>query len=334
MRDPMQLFEDFDRGLISRRQLLYLLGVAVATRPAIGLRAGQCGGARAGTPECDPTPAKLPFEPTGWKTVLLDHFSVQVADYEKEAAYYAALMNWKVRSDDGTQGDARHRRLGRPRDSRRLSATAAAAPTPPAPATAAGARRRRRGGRSTAAAAAAADARRAWRCSTLLLGHRAVGREESRSRAEEARAESGRRQPRQGLPELPREGSGRIRSADQQRQQRRTAGREPANGKIVGAGAVRVHQLEDGLARSHFVRGRRTTRRQVAFYHALLGWKPGTDEGSQNTCEIGDIGGIIIRRGGGGGRARAACRGSAAAPRAVRDRPHLVRHRAVRSRRR
>jgi len=38
----------------------------------------------------------------------------------------------------------------------------------------------------------------------------------------------------------------------------------------------------------------------VAFYVALLGWKAGTDEGSQNQCEIGDIGDIIIRRGGGG----------------------------------
>jgi len=38
----------------------------------------------------------------------------------------------------------------------------------------------------------------------------------------------------------------------------------------------------------------------AAFYHALLGWKLGTDEGSQNQCEIGDVGDIIIRRGGGG----------------------------------
>jgi len=40
----------------------------------------------------------------------------------------------------------------------------------------------------------------------------------------------------------------------------------------------------------------------AAFYGALLGWKLGMDEGSQNTCEIGDVGGIIIRRGGGGNR--------------------------------
>jgi catechol 2,3-dioxygenase-like lactoylglutathione lyase family enzyme len=36
----------------------------------------------------------------------------------------------------------------------------------------------------------------------------------------------------------------------------------------------------------------------AAFYHALLGWKLGDDEGSQNTMEIGDVGGVIVRRGG------------------------------------
>ena len=68
----------------------------------------------------------------------------------------------------------------------------------------------------------------------------------------------------------------------------------------------------------------------VAFYTALLGWKPGTDEGSQNQCEIGDIGDIIIRRGGGGNRGAAPAATPAAAPRG--DRSHLVRHHAVRSR--
>src|SRR4029077_16993666 len=101
--DLATLFDAFDRGRISRRQLLQALGVAVAIRPAAAFAQGQCGGARAGTPECDPTPAKLPFEATGWKTVLLDHFSCQVADYSKEAAYYSALMNGKIRTDDGTQ---------------------------------------------------------------------------------------------------------------------------------------------------------------------------------------------------------------------------------------
>jgi len=62
-------------------------------------------------------------------------------------------------------------------------------------------------------------------------------------------------------------------------------------------------------------------KEQAAFYHALLGWTLGQDEGSQNTTEISDtIGGIIIRRGGGGGgRATAAgAAGAAPAPPPVR----------------
>ena len=91
MDDILKSFDDFDRGRISRRRLLELVAIALATRPTLAFAQGSCGGARAGTPECNPTPAKLPFEPTGWRTVLLDHFSVHVADYKKEAAYYAAL---------------------------------------------------------------------------------------------------------------------------------------------------------------------------------------------------------------------------------------------------
>src|SRR5437764_10856142 len=101
--DLARLFGTFDRGRLSRRQLLAALGIAAVVRPTSVFAQGQCGGVRAGTPECDPTPAKLPFKPTGWKTVLLDHLSCTVADYPKEAAFYAALMNWDIRGDDGKQ---------------------------------------------------------------------------------------------------------------------------------------------------------------------------------------------------------------------------------------
>jgi hypothetical protein len=33
----------------------------------------------------------------------MDHFSLQCVDYKHEAAYYATLIGWKVRSDDGTK---------------------------------------------------------------------------------------------------------------------------------------------------------------------------------------------------------------------------------------
>jgi len=37
------------------------------------------------------------FEPTGWKTVALESFTMDVADYRKEAAFYAALLGWRLR---------------------------------------------------------------------------------------------------------------------------------------------------------------------------------------------------------------------------------------------
>src|SRR3954464_10221919 len=106
MANPLDTrFQAFDRGSISRRQLLQFLGVA-AVGVAVPMRAfgqGRCGGANANDPGCDKTPAKAPFDPTGWKTVSMDHFTVQAADYKKEVAYLATLMNWKIRSDDGRQ---------------------------------------------------------------------------------------------------------------------------------------------------------------------------------------------------------------------------------------
>ena len=48
-------------------------------------------------------PIKPVFAPTGWKTVALDHIIFEMPDYRKEAAFYIALMGWKLRSDDGRQ---------------------------------------------------------------------------------------------------------------------------------------------------------------------------------------------------------------------------------------
>src|SRR4051812_3048972 len=86
---------------ISRRRLLQTLSLAVVAAPIRLFGQGRCGGANAGSVGCNTTPLPPPFESTGWKTVLLDHFSLQVVDPEKEAAFYNALMGWKVRSNDG-----------------------------------------------------------------------------------------------------------------------------------------------------------------------------------------------------------------------------------------
>ncbi len=98
-----RLFNDFDRGTISRRRLFQALGIAAVSTPlARAFGQGSCANtARDTTAVCNHTTWKAPFERTGWKTVWLDHFNIQVADAEAEAAFYVALMGWKVRSNDG-----------------------------------------------------------------------------------------------------------------------------------------------------------------------------------------------------------------------------------------
>jgi hypothetical protein len=67
-------------------------------------RGGQAQGRGQGRGQQPPAPPlELPFEATGWKCVWLDHLDYQCVDYKKAAAWYATLMNWKVRSDDGKQ---------------------------------------------------------------------------------------------------------------------------------------------------------------------------------------------------------------------------------------
>lgn len=105
------LLDEFRTGVISRRQLLQAL--ALAAVPAIGLAQGGGGRAAGDTTRAargggrgqqrDTTPLVPPFEPTGWQTVWLDHLNYQCTDYKKAAAFYATLMGWKVRSDDGKQ---------------------------------------------------------------------------------------------------------------------------------------------------------------------------------------------------------------------------------------
>ena len=105
MDDLTRLFSAYDRGTISRRHLLQALGMAAVAAPlARAFGQGQCAGRdRDTTAACNKTPFKAPFDSTGWKTVLLDHFNMHVTDAEREAAFYAALMGWKVRSNDGNE---------------------------------------------------------------------------------------------------------------------------------------------------------------------------------------------------------------------------------------
>jgi len=256
---------DFPLNRLSRRQLLTAAGAAALLRPASAFAQGQCGGARAGTPACDRTPARLPFAPTGWKTVLLDRFTCQVADYPKEAAFYAALMNWKIRSDDGKQammdiGDWGGLVL--------------------------------RGG---------FQAPRAGR--HALFDSFCWGIEPWDAKGVEAELR------KRGLsPVADNDGdfqSFHVKDPDGfdlqisngsrgNRRQGAANGKTSAPAPFESTGWKSVWLDHISFTVSNY-------KETVAFYAALLGWKPGMDEGSQNQCEIGDVGDIIIRRGGGAG---------------------------------
>jgi catechol 2,3-dioxygenase-like lactoylglutathione lyase family enzyme len=299
--DLTTLFDDFDRGRISRRQLLAALGIAVAIRPATAFAQGQCGGARAGTPECDPTPAKLPFEVTGWKTVLLDHLSCQVVDYPKEAAYYQALMNWKIRSDDGKQatldiGDWGGLVL-------RGGFVAPPAPLPaPVPDAAAAGRGAGGGGRG----GPGGNVPRAPRLAAFDGFCFGIESWDAKKVEAELRA--------RGLsPIADNQGNGfqsfHVKDPDGFNLQisngnRRNRRQGAANGKTSAPAPFEATAWKT-VWLDHISFEVSNYKETAAFYHALLGWKLGTDEGSQNQCEIGDVGDIIIRRGGGGNRGAA-----------------------------
>jgi catechol 2,3-dioxygenase-like lactoylglutathione lyase family enzyme len=279
--DTNNLFSAFDRGLISRRQLLAALGMAAAIRPATAIAQGQCGGALKGTPECNTTPAKLPFEPTGWNTVLLDHFTCACADYSKEAAYYQALMNWKIRSDDGKQAVLDIGDWG----GLILRGGYVAPPAPPAPATPPAGAPGRGGPRPPRNAA---------------FDGMAWGIDKWDAKKVEAALKA------RGLsPEADNHGdfqSFKIKDPDGfqvwitngnkgNRHKGAASGKTSAPAPFASTNWKTVWLDHISFEVSNY-------KETAAFYHALLGWKLGDDEGSQNTMQIGDVGGVIVRRGG------------------------------------
>src|SRR5690349_12470013 len=102
MRNLIKGWSNEQRLSMSRRRLLQTIGAAAVGAPLSALAQGRCM-RTFGSPACNTDPIQPAFEPTGWKTVALDHLTFRVADYKKEAAFYTALMGWTLRSDDGRQ---------------------------------------------------------------------------------------------------------------------------------------------------------------------------------------------------------------------------------------
>src|SRR3954469_7715960 len=77
------------------------LGTIVASALAahVGRAQGRCIHAY-GSPACNTDSIPPAFARTGWRTASLDHITFRVAEPKKEAAFYAALMGWKTRSEN------------------------------------------------------------------------------------------------------------------------------------------------------------------------------------------------------------------------------------------
>jgi catechol 2,3-dioxygenase-like lactoylglutathione lyase family enzyme len=84
------LLTDFEKGKMTRRQLIQSLSLAAVAAAPAGTVLAQ--GASTIPKAAAPAP---------WKTVWLDHISYAVNDYRKSTAFYRDLMGWEVKNDDG-----------------------------------------------------------------------------------------------------------------------------------------------------------------------------------------------------------------------------------------
>ncbi len=98
------------RAFLSHRELLCAFGLTAASLffASAAFGQGHCrdGYGTRGCPlsaQSATAPIQPVFAPTGWKTVALDHLTFTMPEYRKEAAFYIALMGWKLRRDDGKQ---------------------------------------------------------------------------------------------------------------------------------------------------------------------------------------------------------------------------------------
>jgi catechol 2,3-dioxygenase-like lactoylglutathione lyase family enzyme len=92
------LLKQFEDGKMTRRQLIQSLALAASAAAAPNAIA-----AAQRAPSQSQPPIPQAFEPTGWKTVWLDHISYAVSDYRRSSAFYRDLMGWEARNDTGTQ---------------------------------------------------------------------------------------------------------------------------------------------------------------------------------------------------------------------------------------
>ena len=249
----------------SRRKLLRTLAAAAAA-PFAGSLFGQ-GRCRDGyaTRACPlaqdvaTAPIKPVFAPTGWKTVALDHITFQMADYRKEAAFYLALMGWKLRSDDGKQAVLDIGDWG--------SAVFKQAPE-----------------QRTAVVENFCFVIDPWNAKTVEA--------ELRKRGLTAVADNDGNGFESFHVKDPDGWDLQIGNGNGLAKARRT----PANAKLAAPAPFDPTGWKT-VWLDHFSFGATNYKESASFYANLLGWKETYDEGSQHELMIGDVGDIIIRGG-------------------------------------
>ncbi len=264
-------------GRISRRELLHTLGVAAVGAPILGafgdraaLAQGRCM-LTFGIPSCNTTDIKPVFDPTGWRTVALEQITFDVTDYQKEAAFYIALMGWTLRNDDGKRAILDVGDWGSVIF--RQSAAGADAPAGGG-----------RGGANRAVVQSFGFVIDQWNAAKV------EGELKKRGLAPVADNdgkgfESFRVKDPDGFDLQICNGNGLAKGR-----------RAPAAAKLATPAPFDPTGWKT-IWLDHFSFSATNYKESTSFYTNLLGWKPTYDEGSQNECLMGDVGDIIIRGG-------------------------------------
>jgi catechol 2,3-dioxygenase-like lactoylglutathione lyase family enzyme len=260
-----------DLQMMSRRRLLQAFGAAAVGAPLSAFAQGRCM-RTFGSPACNTTPIAPVFAPTGWKTVSLDHLTFRVADYQKEAAFYIALMGWTLRSDDGKQAVLDAGDWG-------SVIFRQAPPDSFEPAGGGG-----RGGPVRAVVESFCFGIEPWNAKTVEA--------DLRKRGLSPVADNGGK----GVESF------HVKDPDGFDLQISNAGfaKERRAAKATAKLAIAPPFESTGwktIWLDHLSYGAADFKKSTSFYCNLLGWKETYDEGSQNECMIGEIGDIIIRGG-------------------------------------
>ena len=251
---------------------------AIGATASSSLGQGRCIRAY-GTPACNTDAIKPVFESTGWRTTGIDHITWGVADPQREAGFYTALMGWRLRGDDGRRvvmdmgdwGTAVFRKV--PADS--------FAPPPQAEG-------RGAGGRPPARAVV-----EGLGFSIEPWNARAV-EQELRKRGLNPIAdndgkgfESFHIKDPDGFDIQISNGFGRAKARSAPADAK-LAAPPPLPFEATGWQTVWLDHLSFGVS---------NYKASASFYSKLLGWGPTYDEGSQNELMIGEVGDVIVRGG-------------------------------------